>query len=90
MSIRVTVSQALTEYSTGSQLGEVKGNTVGECLEQLTRKVPSLKQWLFDENGALHEYVDIFINKENAFPEPLAKPIKDGDELHIICLIGGG
>ena len=90
MSIRVTVSQALTEYSTGSQLGEVNGNTVGECLEQLTLKAPNLKQWLFDENGVLHEYVDLFINKGNAFPEPLAKPIKDGDELHIMCLIGGG
>lgn len=90
MSIRVTVSQALTEYSTGSELGQVDGCTVGECIEKLSEKIPSLRRWLFDEKGILHEYVDIFINKKSAFPDPLSRPVRDGDELHLMCLIGGG
>ena len=90
MSVKISVSQAMTEYSTGERLGEVNGSTVRECLDQLVIKVPKMKRWLFDENGKLYEYVDIFINKTSAFPEPLKKRVKDGDELFIMSLIGGG
>lgn len=90
MGIRVIASQALTDYSAGRELGEVNGSTVGECLDQLTRKLPYLSHWLFDEKGNLREYVDVCVNKENIFPDPLARPVKDGDELFIMCLIGGG
>ena len=27
---------------------------------------------------------------ESAYPEELAKPVKNGDKLHVIFLIGGG
>ncbi len=90
MGVRVVTSQALTEYSTGRELGEVEGSTVQECLDELTRKLPELKRMLFNDSGSLHEYVDIFINRETAFPDPLSRPVKNGDELFIICLIGGG
>jgi adenylyltransferase/sulfurtransferase len=90
MSIKVDVSQALSENTSGTRLGEVNGSTVGECLDQLVIKVPNMKRWLFDENGNLHEYIDIFINRESAFPNPLLSPVKDGDELYIMSLIGGG
>ena len=90
MSIKINVSQAMTEYSTGERLGEVEGSTVEECLDQLVKKRPDFKHWLFEDNGKLREYVDIFINKESAFPEPLKKPVKDGDELYLMSLIGGG
>ncbi len=90
MSVKVVTSQALTEYSTGRELGEVNGETVKECLDELMRKFPDLKRLLFNETGSLHEYVDVFINRETAFPDPLSHPIKDGDELFLVCLIGGG
>jgi molybdopterin converting factor small subunit len=90
MSIKISVSQALSEGQSPTRLGEVDGKTVGECLDQLIIKRPDMKRWLFDESGNLKEYVDIFINKQNAFPSPLAKPVKDGDELFIMSLIGGG
>jgi len=90
MGIRVIASQALTDYSAGRELGVVEGGTVGECLDNLTEKLPSLKQFLFDEKGGLREYVDVCVNRENVFPDPLKRTVKDGDELLLICLIGGG
>ena len=90
MGIRVIASQALTDYSSGRELGVVEGGTVGECLNNLTNKLPSLKQFLFDEKGLLREYVDICVNRHNIFPDPLSHAVKDGDELFLICLIGGG
>ena len=36
----------------------------------------------------LEQLVDIFVNAENAYPEELAKPVKDGDKLYIIMIMG--
>ncbi len=90
MSIKVNVSQALSEDTSGTRLGEVEGKTVGECLEQIIIKLPNMKRFIFDENGNLHEYIDIFINKQNAFPRPLEKTVKDGDDLYVMSIVGGG
>jgi molybdopterin converting factor small subunit len=90
MSITISVSQALSEGQIPSRLGEVNGKTVGECLAQLLIKRADMKRWLFDDNGELKDYVDIFINKQNAFPAPLTRPVKDGDEIFLMSLIGGG
>jgi molybdopterin converting factor small subunit len=68
----------------------VSGSTTGECLEDLVREFPAIKQELFDKDGGLLEYLSVFVNREVAFPDELTKPVKHGDEIHIIPLIGGG
>jgi len=90
MSVKMSISQAVPEYSPPEQLPEVNGKTVKECLDELVKKSPNLERWLFDEKGELHEYLDIYLNKESTYPDLLTKPVKDGDELHILCIIGGG
>ena len=49
-----------------------------------------MKKQLFSKNGELFEYIIIPVNGESAYPEQLAKPVKDGDELNIVLIIGGG
>jgi molybdopterin converting factor small subunit len=44
---------------------------------------------LFDKSGNLLNYVDIYVNGESSYPEELAKPVKDGDEIHITLIIAG-
>lgn len=90
MAVKVKVSQALTEDPAGMRLADVNGSTVKECLDELVIKQPNLKRLIYDSNGKLNEFIDIFINRSTAFPEPLSRPLKDGDELLIMCLIGGG
>jgi molybdopterin converting factor small subunit len=34
--------------------------------------------------------VEIYVNMESSYPEELAKPVKDGDELYIVIIISGG
>ncbi len=89
MSIRIIISQALSEEP-ARRLAEVSGTTIGECLDDLAVKIPKMRQWLFDDTGQLREHVDIFINRNSAFPNPLKRPTKDGDEIHILSIIGGG
>jgi len=69
---------------------EVSGHTVGQCLDQLIKQSPHLEDELLDKEGKLFHWVGIFVDGEEAFPEGLAMPVKDGDEIHLIPLMGGG
>ncbi len=88
MSIKIRVDTALYKYFEDPQVAEVNGKTVGQCLEDLIKQLPSLKLDLFDQNGKLFSYVDIYVNGERIYLEKLEKPTKDGDELHIINMFG--
>lgn len=69
---------------------EVNGSTVGECLNHLVKQFPGMKKQLFSKNGNLFENIIISVNGESAYPEQLAKPVKEGDELNILLIVGGG
>ena len=61
-----------------------------ECLNHLFKQFPGMKKQLFSKHGNLFENIIISVNGESAYPEQLAKPVKDGDELKIVFIIGGG
>jgi sulfur carrier protein ThiS len=56
----------------------------------LVKQFPGIKGQLFSKRGNLFENIAISVNGESAYPEQLAKPVKDGDELNILLIIGGG
>ncbi len=90
MSIKIDIPSYLQPYASNRETVEVNGGTVGECIDHLVKQFPSMEKMLFDKNSKLHGYVGIYINGEDAYPEELAKPIKDGDKLYILYIIGGG
>ena len=90
MSIEVELSSIFAWYTKNQRVVKVKGSTVGECLDDLVKQFPTLKKLIFDKKGGLHHYYDIFINGESAYPQELAKPVKDGDKLNIVWIIQGG
>ena len=69
---------------------EVSGSTVGECLHHVVKRFPSMKKQLFTKTGNLFNNILISVNGESAYPEQLAKSVKDGDELKIVFMISGG
>ena len=90
MSIKVNIHQTLRHLTNGQGTAEVNGSTVGECLNELVHQFPGMETRLFDKKGKLLNYVDIYVNTESSYPEELAKPVKDGDELSITLMIAGG
>ena len=90
MSVKVNIHPTLHYLTNDTDIAEVNGGTVGECLNDLVQQFPDIKQGLFDKQGKLLNYVDIYVNLESAFPEELAKPVRDGDELHIVLILAGG
>lgn len=90
MSVDVKISSILTRYTNKQQTAKVNGSTVGECLENLVEQFPELRRVLFNKDGRLQHYIDVYINGESVYPEELAKPVKDGDNLHLLMVIAGG
>ena len=90
MSIKMNIPSYLRSSTNNVEVVEVNGSTVGECLSHLVKQFPSIEKALFDKNGKLHSYIDMYVNNESAYPEELARPVKDGDELRILYIIGGG
>ena len=90
MSIKINIPSYMKSSTNNMEVVEVNGNTVGECLNHLVKQFPGMKKQLFSKNGNLFENIIISVNGESAYPEQLAKPVKDGDELNIIFIIGGG
>lgn len=91
MSIKVKLHPLLYGYTDGVKTVELNGRTVGECLTQLVARFPGIEKGLFDkENIKLLSTISIWVNMEDAYPDELAKHVKDGDEVHITALISGG
>jgi molybdopterin converting factor small subunit len=82
----------LKELANNRDMVEVNGLTIGQCLDDLVRQFPDIKTRIFDKQGKLLNFITIYQNKESLRdePDPLDKPVSDGDEIAIILLIAGG
>lgn len=90
MSVKVKISSMFQTATGGAKMVEVSGSTVGECLKDLVRQYPDLERMLFDEKDRLPSEVVIFVNEESTPQDGLSRPVKNGDEIYPMILIGGG
>jgi molybdopterin converting factor small subunit len=90
MSVRINHPPYLQPYAGDSAVVEVSGKTAAECLTRLVEQHPDIGKMLFAVEGKLHDYVSVYVNGDFAYAEELSRPVKDGDELHILYILGGG
>jgi molybdopterin converting factor small subunit len=88
--VKVVIPQFLMNYTGNVKEAAAHGHTVGECLSDLVKQFPGIRQQLLDESGQLLGHIDVYINRESTFPEELAKIVKDGDEMNIMNVISCG
>jgi molybdopterin converting factor small subunit len=90
VAVKVHLHLTLRQFTNGQETIEVDGTTVGECLKDLIRKFPGLEPSIFDKKGKLNHVVEVYLNLQSAYPDELAKPAKDGDEIHVTLMLAGG
>ncbi|MEW6425211.1 MAG: MoaD family protein [Bacillota bacterium] len=91
--IQVNLMSLLSDYTGGASkvFLEAGCRTVGEVLSELTRLYPVLKQELFDEDGKPDYFYQVILNGDKIeWEQVLDTPVKDGDELVIFGVLGGG
>lgn len=87
----VKIPTPLRSYTGGLKEVHVNGQTVGFIMHDLTENYPDLKNHLFNEDGNLRPYVNIFLNQEDIrMLQGEETPIRDGDRLMIVPSIAGG
>ncbi len=90
MAVNVHIHKTHRQFTTGMEVVTVEGKTVGECLGQLIRQFPGMEKALFAKKEKLQSNVEIFINDATAYPNELIKPVKEGDEIHLVVMLAGG
>ncbi len=91
MSVTVRVPTQLRTLTGG--LGEVPvdGSTVGEALKALDAAHPGMAERLFDEEGRLRRFVNVFVADEDVrFLEGLDTPVGPGQTVSIVPAVAGG
>ena len=90
MSVKVSLHRTHRQFTDGLEIVEVQGETVGDCLRHLVKKYPGIGEALFDKEGKLRYHIEVFLNLQSTYPQELAMPVKDGDEIQVAVMLGGG
>ncbi len=87
----VRIPTPLRKLTGDQEVVTASGDTVGEILQNLDKTYPGLGERVYDENGAVRRFVNIFLNDEDIrFLENTDTKVADSDELSIVPAIAGG
>ena len=89
--IRIHIPTPLRPYAGQQPVVEVEGGTVGEALEALVARHAELRRHLYDEQGQLRRFVNVYRNEEDVrHLQREATPVGERDTLSIVPSIAGG
>jgi len=88
---RILIPTPLRQFAEKNDNVELPGATVGEVLGALTTRFPDLKKNLYNEEGKLRSFVNVYLNDEDIrYISKEATPVAEGDTLSIVPSIAGG
>lgn len=89
--MKILVPTPLRQYAGKQATVEVTANTVGEALNSLTSSYPELRRHLYNEEGKLRAFVNVYLNDDDVrYLQNEQTAVKHGDTLSIIPSIAGG
>ena len=88
---KILIPTPLRQYADKKDSVELTGGTVGELLGALTSQYCELKRHLYNDEGKLRSFVNVYVNDEDIrYLEKDKTPVKDGDTISIVPSIAGG
>ena len=70
---------------------EIPGDDVGAVLDGLATEYPALREQLFTPDGALHRFVNVYVNgRDVRYEQELATPVTEHDTVVILPAMAGG
>ena len=88
---KILIPTPLRPYTDKQDAVDASGATVGELLADLTNKHAGLKAHLYNEQGKLRSFVNIYVNDEDIrYLEKEATAVKADDTISIIPSVAGG
>jgi sulfur-carrier protein len=81
----------LRSYTGGSVEVKVGGKTVGEAMEHLVQQYPTLKPHLYNGDGKLRPFVNLFVGENNVKDlQGMSTPLTDEERVLLVPSIAGG
>jgi MoaD family protein len=91
VSITVRIPTVLRSATGGAATISATGSTIGEILAQLATDHPGVKPQLFNEDGTLHKFLNVYVNDDDVrYLGGLQAPVADGDEVTLLPAVAGG
>jgi adenylyltransferase/sulfurtransferase len=88
---KVLIPTPLRQFAGKKDAVDVGGATVGEVLGALTTQFPDLRKNLYNEEGKLRSFVNVYVNDEDIrYLSKDATKVGDGDTVSIVPSIAGG
>jgi sulfur-carrier protein adenylyltransferase/sulfurtransferase len=91
MAHRILIPTPLRPFADRQDVVEVDGGTVGELLQALVAKYGDLRRHLYNDDGKLRSFVNVYVNDEDIRHLDREKtPLKTGDTISIVPSVAGG
>jgi molybdopterin synthase sulfur carrier subunit len=91
MTVLVKIPTPLRKVTNGADSFEAQGDTLAGALDTLNQQFPGIEERLFNDEGKLHRFVNIYVNGEDVrFLSGLETSLKEGDEVSIVPAVAGG
>jgi molybdopterin synthase sulfur carrier subunit len=91
MGVKVVIPTPLRQYTGKSDSVVVEGRTVEEILQNLMSQYGDLRKHLYNEDGKLRSFVNIYRNDEDIrYLEREKTAVKETDVVSIVPSIAGG
>jgi molybdopterin converting factor small subunit len=91
VAVTVRIPTQLRQLSGGASEVSVEAATVSEALKSLDAAHPGFNERLFDENGGLRRFVNVFVAEEDIrFLDGVDTALTDGQTLSIVPAVAGG
>jgi len=91
MATKILIPTPLRPYTDKKDAVDAEGRTVGELLADLTAKHAGLKPHLYNDQGRLRSFVNVYVNDEDIrYLQKEQTPVSPGDTISIIPSVAGG
>ena len=88
---KILIPTPLRQYAGKQDSVEVAATTVGEALHSLTSQHQDLRKHLYNDEGKLRSFVNVYLNDEDIrYMKKEATPVQEGDTISIVPSIAGG
>ena len=91
MATKILIPTPLRPYTDKQEAVDATGATVGELLTDLTTRYPGLKAHLYNDQGKLRSFVNIYLNDEDIrYMDKEQTAVSATDTISIIPSVAGG
>lgn len=91
MPVKVVIPMPLRQYTAKQDSLEIEAKTVAEALATVTAQYGDLRKHLYNDEGKLRSFVNIYLNDEDIrYLQKEQTPLAANDVISIVPSIAGG